>query len=139
MLKNKPKISHPYVGYVFLLLSFVMLGTLVAGLALQSGTTAMVGGVGLVVTLAGSVFGFRLGAKQLAKAREGGDPTHNISIWSQPLRQEAIDTYLQVHRGLLVEETEEAAVEDKKSTVHALPTNGRREDLVATGSSRLSA
>ena len=99
MSKNKRQISHPYLGYVFLLISFVMLGTLVAGLAVQSSTAALIGGIGLVAALVLSIVGFRLGTIKLAKAREGGDPTHDISIWSVPLGQDGVDKHLVQYRG----------------------------------------
>ncbi|CAJ1582789.1 hypothetical protein [[Mycobacterium] wendilense] len=130
MSKNKRQISHPYLGYVFLLISFVMLGTLVAGLALASSTAAWIGGVGLVASLTLSVVGFRLGTLQLAKAREGGDPTHNISIWSEPLRQDAIDRYLASYRG------QDAAAE---TTVRTLARGEDDERLVSAAPSRLTA
>lgn len=134
MTTNKRRISHPYVGYVFLLISFVMLGVTVAGLAMQSGTAALIGGVGLVASMALAVFGFRLGARKLAKAREGGDPTHNISIWSEPLRQDAIDKYLVSYRGQDSADQSEAA-----STVREFPRDHAEERLVAAAPTRLSA
>ncbi|MFA5707420.1 hypothetical protein [Mycolicibacterium sp.] len=138
MSTNKRRISHPYVGYVFLLISFVMLGVFVAGLALQSGTAALIGGVGLVAAMALAVFGFRLGARKLRKAREGGDPTHNISIWSEPLRQDAIDKYLVAYRG----QASDDESDDKSaaaSTVREFPRGESEERLVGAAPTRLSA
>ncbi len=135
MSTNERRISHPYVGYVFLLISFVMLGVTVAGLALQSSTAALIGGVALVASMALAVVGFRLGARKLAKAREGGDPTHDISIWSVPLRQDAIDKYLVAYRGQDSDDESDAAA----ATVRTLPRGDAEERLVGAAPTRLSA
>ena len=43
--------------------------------------------------------GFRKGAVKLAQSRREGDPRHNVSIFSEPLRQEEVDQYYVNYRG----------------------------------------
>ena len=98
MLKVVRRISYPFVGYLFLLLGFALLGLFVAALARQSDLD-VVAGVALAGSLVAAVLGFRKGAWKLAQSREAGDPGHNVSIWSEPLRQDQVDQYYVNYRG----------------------------------------
>jgi hypothetical protein len=98
LLKVVRRVSYPYLGYLFLLLGFAMLGLFVAALAYRS-DWAVVAGVALAGTLVAAVVGFRAGAAKLARSRDATDPGHNVSIWSVPLRQDQIDQYLVNYRG----------------------------------------
>jgi hypothetical protein len=83
MLKTLRRVSMTNVAYVLLLLSFVTLGMFVYALAVVS-PLAGIFGVSMVVSMAASVVGFRMGA----------------NIWDQPLRREQIDRYLQSYCGV---------------------------------------
>lgn len=85
------RVPHVFVGYLFLLLGFVSLGALVAALAFGS-DMAVVAAVVLAGSLVAAVAGFRTGAAALAELHDG-DPEHNTSIWSVPLRQDQVDQY----------------------------------------------
>jgi hypothetical protein len=86
------------MGYLFLLLASALLGLFVVALAYRSGWAA-VAGVALGGSLVAAVVGFRKGAVKLAQSRREGDPRHNVSIFSEPLRQEEIDQYYVNYRG----------------------------------------
>src|SRR5260370_16807811 len=92
------RVSYPYMGYLFLLLASALLGLFVVALAYRSGWTA-VAGVALGGSLVAAVVSFRKGAVKLAQSRREGDPRHNVSIFSEPLRQEEIDQYYVNYRG----------------------------------------
>ena len=92
------RVSYPYVGYLFLLFASALLGLFVVALAYRSGWAAVVG-VALGGSLVAVVAGFRKGAVKLAQSRREGDPRHNVSIFSEPLRQEEIDQYYVNYRG----------------------------------------
>jgi hypothetical protein len=77
-------ISYPFVGYLFLLLAFALLGLFVVALAYRSGWAAYAG-VALVGSLVAAVVGFRAGAVKLAQSRKVGDPRGNVSIFPNPL------------------------------------------------------
>ena len=72
--------------------SYALLGLFVVALAYRSGWAA-VAGVALGGSLVAAVVGFRKGAVKLAQSRREGDPHHNVSIFSEPLRQEEVDQY----------------------------------------------
>lgn len=91
-------ISYPFVGYLFLLLAFALLGLFVVALAYRSGWAAYAG-VALVGSLVAAVVGFRAGAVKLAQSRKVGDPRGNVSIFSEPLSQEQVDQYDVNYRG----------------------------------------
>ena len=74
MLKTLRRVLVTNVAYVLLLLSFVTLGVFVYAPAVVS-PLAGIFGVSMVVSMAASVVGFRMGA----------------NIWDQPLRREQID------------------------------------------------
>jgi hypothetical protein len=90
--------ENPYMGYLYLLLAFALLGLFVVALAYRSGWAA-VAGVALGSSLVAAVVGFRNGAVKLAQSRREGDPRHNVSIFSEPLRQEEVDQYYVNYRG----------------------------------------
>jgi hypothetical protein len=98
LVKVVRRVSYPYMGYLFLLLAFALLGLFVVALAYRSGWAA-VAGVALGGSLVAAVVGFRKGAVKLAQSRREGDPRHNVSIFSEPLRQEEIDQYYVNYRG----------------------------------------
>ena len=75
-----------------------MLRLFVEALAYRSGWAA-VAGVALGGSLVAAVVGFRKGAVKLAQSRREGDPGHNVSIFSEPLRQEDVDQYYVNYRG----------------------------------------
>jgi hypothetical protein len=86
------------VAYVLLLLAFVALGTFVYALATDSALAGIIGG-SLVVLMAASVVGFRVGARNRAKSNDSGIEIPGENIWARPLRREQIDRYLQSYRG----------------------------------------
>jgi hypothetical protein len=86
------------MGYLFLLLASALLGLFVVALAYRSGWAA-VAGVALGGSLVAVVVGFRKGAVKLAQSRREGDPRHNVSIFSETLRQEEVDQYYVNYRG----------------------------------------
>ena len=98
LLKVVRRISYPFMGYLFLLLAFALLGLFVAALAYRSGWAA-VAGVALGGSLVAAIVGFRKGAVKLARSRRDGDPRHHVSIFSEPLRQEQVDQYYENYRG----------------------------------------
>jgi hypothetical protein len=92
LVKVVRRVSYPFMGYLFLLLASAVLGLFVEALAYRSGLAA-VAGVALGGSFVAAVVGFRKGAVKLAQSRREGDPRHNVSIFSEPLRQEEIDQY----------------------------------------------
>jgi hypothetical protein len=86
------------MGYLFLLLACALLGLFAVALAYRSGWAAVVG-VALGGSLVAVVVGFRKGAVKLAQSRREGDPRHNVSIFSEPLRHEEVDQYYVNYRG----------------------------------------
>jgi hypothetical protein len=90
--------ENPFMGYLFLLLAFALLGLFVLTLAYRSGLAALAG-VALGGSLVAAVVGFRKGVVKLAQSRRDGDPRHNVSIFSEPLRQEEVDQYYVNYRG----------------------------------------
>jgi hypothetical protein len=92
LVKVVRRISYPFIGYLSLLLAFALLGLFVAALAYRSGWAA-VAGVALGGSLFAAVVGFRKGAAKLAQSRREGDPGHNVSVFSEPLRREQVDQY----------------------------------------------
>jgi hypothetical protein len=98
LVKVVRRVSYPYMGYLFLLLASALLGLFIEALAYRSGWAA-VAGVALGGSLAAVVVGFRKGAVKLAQSRREGDPRHNVSIFSEPLRQEELDQYYVNYRG----------------------------------------
>jgi hypothetical protein len=92
------RVSYPFMGYLFLLLAFALLGLLVVALAYRSGWAA-VAGVALGGSLVAAVVGFRKQAVKLAQSRREGDPLHCVNIPSEPLRQEEVDQYDANYRG----------------------------------------
>jgi len=92
------RVSMTYVAYVCLLLGFVMLGTFVYALAAGSGMAGVIG-ASMVVSLAASVVGFRVGARNRAETNDSGTPIEGANIWAEPLRREQIDRYLMSYRG----------------------------------------
>jgi hypothetical protein len=85
LVKVVRRVSTPFMGYLFLLLASALLGLFVEALAYRSGWAA--------------VAGVAQGAVKLAQSRREGDPRHNVSIFSEPLRQEEIDQYYVNYRG----------------------------------------
>jgi hypothetical protein len=96
--RRESRVSYPYMAYLFLLLASALLGLFVVALAYRSGWAA-VAGVALGGSLVAAVMGFRTGAVKLAESRKEGDPRHNVSIFSQPFRQEEVDQYYVNYRG----------------------------------------
>jgi hypothetical protein len=86
------------MGYLLLLVASALLGLFLVSLAYRSGSAA-VAGVALAGSLVAAVVGFRKGAVKLAQSRREGDPRHNVSIFSEPLRQEEVDQYYVNYRG----------------------------------------
>ena len=86
------------MGYLFLLLASALLGLFLVALAYRSGWAAGAG-VSLGGSLVAVVLSFRKGAVKLAQSRRAGDPRHNVSIFSEPLRQEEVDQYYVNYRG----------------------------------------
>ncbi len=85
------------MGYLFLLLAFALLGLFVVALAYRSGWAA-VAGVALGGSLVAAVVGFRKGGGDLPCV-DWASFTDNVSIFSEPLRQEEVDQYYVNYRG----------------------------------------
>ena len=98
LVKVVRRVSYPFMGYLFLLLASALLGLFVEALAYRSGWAA-VAGVALGGSLVAAAVGFRKGAVKLAQSRREGDPRHNVSIFSAPLRREEVDQYYVNYRG----------------------------------------
>jgi hypothetical protein len=98
LVKVFRRVSYPFMGYLFLLLAFALLGLLVVALAYRSGWAA-IAGVALGGSLVAAVVGFRKGAVKLAQSRGEGDPLHCVNILSEPLRQGEVDQYYVNYRG----------------------------------------
>jgi hypothetical protein len=98
MMKTLRRISLTNLAYVLFLLVFVALGTVVYALATAS-ALAGVTGAGLVVLMAATVVGFRIGARKRAESNDSGIEIEGANIWARPLRREQIDQYLSNYRG----------------------------------------
>ena len=98
LVKVVRRVSYPFMGYLFLLLTFALQGLFVVALAYRSGWAA-VAGVALGGSLVAAVVGFRKGAVKLAQSRGEGDPLHCVNILSEPLRQGEVDQYYVNYRG----------------------------------------
>ena len=98
LVKVVRRVSYPYMGYLFLLLAFALLGLFVEALAYRSGWAA-VAGVALGGSLVAAVVCFRKQAVKLAQSRRKGHPLHSVNILSEPLRQEELDQYYVNYRG----------------------------------------
>jgi hypothetical protein len=85
------------IAYILLLLGFVSLGLFVAALALGS-KLAIVAGLALIASAAGSVAGFRAAARKLTEARGPNAPTNNVSILSTPIQPKQVDRYREMYR-----------------------------------------
>jgi uncharacterized protein (DUF58 family) len=97
-MKVVRRVSYPFMGYLFMLLAFALLGLFVVALASRSAWAA-VAGVALGGSLVAAVVGFRKQAVKLAQARRESDPLHCVNIFSEPLRQEEVDQYCVNYRG----------------------------------------
>ena len=97
LVKVVRRVSYPFMGYLFLLLTFALQGLFVVALAYRSGWAA-VAGVALGGSFVAAVVGFRKAVK-LAQSRGEGDPLHCVNILSEPLRQEEVDQYYVNYRG----------------------------------------
>ena len=98
LVKVVRRVSYPFMGYLFLLLAFALLGLFVVALAYRSAWAA-VAGVALGGSLVAAVVGFRKQAVKLAQSRREGDQLHCANIFSEPLRQEEVDQYYVNYRG----------------------------------------
>jgi hypothetical protein len=98
LLKAVRRTSYPFMGYLFLLLAFALLALFTAALAYNSGW-AGAAGIALGGSLVAAVVGFRKGAVKLAQSRRDGAPRHNVSIFSEPIREEQVDQYNVMYRG----------------------------------------
>jgi hypothetical protein len=98
MMRTLRRVSTTYVAYLLLLLAFVALGVFVYALATDSALTGIVGG-SLVVLMVASVVGFRVGARNRARANDSGIEIEGANIWAEPLHREQIDRYLLSYRG----------------------------------------
>jgi hypothetical protein len=92
MTRLKPS-TISYLGYLMLLLAFVSLGALTAGLAFASEVVAATAATSLTLTAAGSVLSFRRGAAALARAGEAAGATHKRSFWADQLEQDRVERY----------------------------------------------
>jgi hypothetical protein len=97
LVKVVRRVSYPFMGYLFLLLTFAVQGLFVVALAYRSGWAA-VAGVALGGSFVAAVVGFRKAVK-LAQSRGEGDPLHCVNILSEPLRQGEVDQYYVNYRG----------------------------------------
>jgi hypothetical protein len=97
MTRLKPS-TISYLGYVMLLLAFLSLGALVAGLAFGSAEVAATAAATLILTAGASVLSFRRGAAALARASEAAGSTHKRSFWADQLEQDRIERYRATHR-----------------------------------------
>jgi hypothetical protein len=86
------------MGYLFLLLASALLGLFVVALAYRSGWAA-VAGVALGGSLVAAVVGFRKGGGDRLPCVDRASFTDNVSIFSEPLRQEEVDQYYVNYRG----------------------------------------
>lgn len=86
-----------FAAYVYLLLSFAMLGLFVYALAVGS-PAATIAGAGLAVFFASAVMGFRAAARQRAESNESGIHVDGVNVWAKNLRREQIARYLHAYR-----------------------------------------
>ena len=98
MLRALRRISMTNVAYVLFLLVFVALGMFVYALATGSAQAGIIG-AGLVLLMAASVVGFRIGARKRAESNDSGIEIPGENIWARPLRRGQIDRYLRSYRG----------------------------------------
>ena len=117
-----------YLAYTLVLIAFVLLGTLVASLAYGKTGLAIAAAAGLAASLAASIAGFRAGGAQLARASEAAG--HRLSVWVDPLQDNAVARYRTMYRG----EGDVPAPPTDISTVRRVP-----DDRAAATSIRLSA
>ncbi len=96
--RGPPLRNSANVGYLMLLLAFVSLGALTAGLAFASEVVAATAATSLMLTAAGSVLSFRRGAAALARASEAAGATHKRSFWADQLEQDRVERYRATHR-----------------------------------------
>src|ERR1700756_5677626 len=82
----KSRVSYPYMGYLLLLVASALLGLFLVSLAYRSGSAA-VAGVALAVVLVRPGLVCQRGPEDLPEQRGKGNPRHNVSIFSEPLRQ----------------------------------------------------
>ena len=122
--------SASALGYTLLLFAFAALGLFVAALATGSGTAAILG-IGLIVCMAGSVTSFRAASRKLAQSAIAA-PTSAVSIFSEPLRQDQIDAYVETYRG----PTDKAA---GQKTLTVLVGGDSQGQLGDSSTTRLSA
>jgi len=99
MWKALRRVSMTEVAYVLLLLVFATLGMFVYALAAESPLAGPLGAA-IIVLMAASVVGFRLGARQRAKANEVGAPIPSENIWMPPRRRSQIERYLARYRSM---------------------------------------
>ena len=117
-MRTLRRVSMTDVAYVLFLLVFVALGTFVYALAAQSPLAWIIGAV-LVVLMAATVVGFRVGARKRAASNDSGLAIPGENIWARPLRREQIDRYLLSYRGVQAGATPKLLA---ASTVAAEPT-----------------
>jgi hypothetical protein len=98
LVKVVRRVSYPFMGYLFLLLAFALLGLFVVALASRSAWAA-VAGVALGGSLVAAVVGFRKQAVKLAQSQKESNPLHCANIFSEPLLQEEVDQYYVNYRG----------------------------------------
>jgi len=98
VMKALRRVSMTNVAYALFLLVFVALGTFVYALAAESPLAWIIGAI-LVVLMAATVVGFRVGARKRAESNDSGIEIEGANIWARPLRREEIDRYLLSHRG----------------------------------------
>jgi hypothetical protein len=93
------RVSMTDVAYVVFLLVFVALGTFVYALAAEGSLAWIIGAI-LVVLMAATVVGFRIGARKRAESNDSGIEIEGSNVWARPLRREQIDRYLLSYRGV---------------------------------------
>ncbi len=99
MIRALRNVSATDVAYVCFLLVFVALGTFVYALATGSATAGILGAA-LIVLMAVTVTGFRIGARTRAASNDSGVDIPGENIWARPLRREQIDRYLWNYRAV---------------------------------------
>jgi len=99
VLRALRRVSMTNVAYLLLLLVFVALGMFVYAPATESALAGILG-ASLVVLMAASVAGFRVGARKRAESNDSGIEIDGANVWARPLRREQIDRYLSNYRGI---------------------------------------